>query len=636
MADGYLTIGTRLETKEFEKEIKRLNKELDDYKNQEIKIKTKIEKTNESLKPYEEEKARIQQETDKELETAKTDEQANFILQEEEKVLESLKQKYADKIKLQQDLNAELEKNKEIQAQIENQMNNTKQISPNQGFNFNPEGVKQLGAGLNNIIKKTIRWGLAVFGVRSAYSMIRQAMSSLSQQNETLKADMEYIRFAMAQALAPVVEWLVSLAYKLLNAFNQVVYSLFKVNLFAKASVANFKKARKELAGFDEINRLNDTGEGGTPSQELGKVRDIDFGTLTNEFVLWLDDLMKKISNWFESYDWVELGRKIYDGIRSFFDGDGFGLIVEDISRLLGNITGALAGIALGLLNGLMNDMIGYFKDYVDKWQENGAGLGQALVLGIIEGLFEFPRIIGEWIREHILIPFIDGFCKAFGIDFNSKVMIEKGQQINEGLKEGLKGIWEKVKSIFEDLKTKIANVFTSIRDKARSIFSNVANWVSSNIINPIVDKINYLKDRISSITDGIRSGIYGVINKIIDGLNKLIKGMNKLSFDAPDWVPVIGGKKWGINIPTIPQLESGGIVKAPKGVLMGSYIAGEKNRSEAVLPLENEATMRRLGQEIGQYITLTLNLTNTLDGRILNRRLEEIRNNATFSRNGV
>jgi len=33
---------------------------------------------------------------------------------------------------------------------------------------------------------------------------------------------------------------------------------------------------------------------------------------------------------------------------------------------------------------------------------------------------------------------------------------------------------------------------------------------------------------------------------------------LNKISFEVPDWVPGIGGKTLGFNIPTIPQLRRG------------------------------------------------------------------------------
>ena len=69
-------------------------------------------------------------------------------------------------------------------------------------------------------------------------------------------------------------------------------------------------------------------------------------------------------------------------------------------------------------------------------------------------------------------------------------------------------------------------------------------------------------------------------------------------------------------------------------GVNIGGAIAGEKG-AEGVLPLTNAETMSRLGQEIGKWITLNFNLTNELDGRVLNRRLVQLNNQNAFGRKG-
>ena len=38
-------------------------------------------------------------------------------------------------------------------------------------------------------------------------------------------------------------------------------------------------------------------------------------------------------------------------------------------------------------------------------------------------------------------------------------------------------------------------------------------------------------------------------VNSIISGVNGMISALNSLSFDVPDWVPGIGGEKFGFNI---------------------------------------------------------------------------------------
>ena len=64
----------------------------------------------------------------------------------------------------------------------------------------------------------------------------------------------------------------------------------------------------------------------------------------------------------------------------------------------------------------------------------------------------------------------------------------------------------------------------------------------------------------------------------------------------VPSWVPAIGGK--GINIPTIPLLESGGILeKGQVGFLEG-------NGAEAVVPLErNKKWIHAVAQDMDAAI---------------------------------
>lgn len=79
-----------------------------------------------------------------------------------------------------------------------------------------------------------------------------------------------------------------------------------------------------------------------------------------------------------------------------------------------------------------------------------------------------------------------------------------------------------------------------------------------------------------------IKEAVIKAINLIIDGINRLIQGMNSLgNVKVPDWVPGIGGKTVGFNIPQIPKLAQGGIVSQPTMALIG-----EGKESEAVLPL--------------------------------------------------
>ena len=72
-------------------------------------------------------------------------------------------------------------------------------------------------------------------------------------------------------------------------------------------------------------------------------------------------------------------------------------------------------------------------------------------------------------------------------------------------------------------------------------------------------------------------------INSIIRVLNTLIDGLNLISFDAPDWVPIIGGKSFGINIPKIPMPANGGYVE--KNTPQLAVIGDNHQYGEVVAP---------------------------------------------------
>lgn len=44
--------------------------------------------------------------------------------------------------------------------------------------------------------------------------------------------------------------------------------------------------------------------------------------------------------------------------------------------------------------------------------------------------------------------------------------------------------------------------------------------------------------------------------NAFIGAANAIIRALNSIQIQIPDWVPGIGGRKWGINLPTIPEVR--------------------------------------------------------------------------------
>lgn len=122
--------------------------------------------------------------------------------------------------------------------------------------------------------------------------------------------------------------------------------------------------------------------------------------------------------------------------------------------------------------------------------------------------------------------------------------------------------------------------------------------------VTALVAGFQYLWDT----CEGFRNFWKGFVNVLIGGVNTLIKGLNKISIDVPDWVPVIGGGKFGFNIPEIPKLATGGVVNRATLAMIG------ENGAEAVVPLEkNTGWIKKLAAEIAaqQPQGVVVNQTN-------------------------
>lgn len=127
--------------------------------------------------------------------------------------------------------------------------------------------------------------------------------------------------------------------------------------------------------------------------------------------------------------------------------------------------------------------------------------------------------------------------------------------------------LWNKC----EGFRNSWINLWEGIKSTAVSVW----NFLNEKVFRPIGNAFTDLWNGIKCVLNGMFRGIESFLNGIIGGVNFLIRAINKISFDVPDWVPGIGGKKLGFNLAevgtvSLPQLAKGGTV------LRGSAIVGE------------------------------------------------------------
>ena len=166
----------------------------------------------------------------------------------------------------------------------------------------------------------------------------------------------------------------------------------------------------------------------------------------------------------------------------------------------------------------------------------------------------------------------------------------------------------------WDEVKAKLVELWTAFEEKFPGLAATMKN-IYEGSIKPTIDGIKTTFQGLISFISGVFSGDWtkawegaktsfsgcfqalpefakGPLNLVISLANKAVAGLNSLgSFTVPDWVPGVGGKSMGINIPQIPMLASGGIATGPSLAMVG-----EGREPEAILPLSRLGGMMGAG----------------------------------------
>lgn len=135
-----------------------------------------------------------------------------------------------------------------------------------------------------------------------------------------------------------------------------------------------------------------------------------------------------------------------------------------------------------------------------------------------------------------------------------------------------LSGLWKSVQDVWGNIKA----IFSNIIGFIDNVFSG--NW--SAAWGNVVSIFGNVFGELANIAKA-------PINAVISVINMVLSKINEMKISIPDWVPVVGGKTLGFNIPQIPMLATGGIATAPTLAMVG-----EGGEPEAVLPLSKLAQL--------------------------------------------
>ena len=661
--DGYLKIKTKLDNSGIDKDISELEnkinkletknaeysqqqsaleKELNDYDN----LKQKANEYKQKLTELKTEKEAMRKANPALAVTADTPEYANIKtqigdmqMQYNKALIELEKQAPAvDKVatKLEKVKAKQADNNTKI-TQFKNKIDAIKADKITKQFNNAGTSIKkQIGA--------LAKMSLAIVGIRTGIYIVRNLISTVSQYNPQIKADIDYIKYVLANIFVPLIQKIISFVATLLGYVNAVMSAWFGINLFSNSSAKNFQKmqknasgtakslkeAQKSLAGFDEMNVLQDSNSSAdsgvtAPSFDLSSMQ----GDVPS-WLQWIIDNKDLVLGIIAGIGTALVSMKIVglDPLLSLGLGITIAGIVKSVKAIINfiqnptwaNFVEVLEGISLAMVG--IGVMVGVLTG---NWIPLVIGLIALIVTEIVKHWDEIKNVlgaVGTWIYDYVIMPvwnvisaIIDNIVS--GIKLTISIIDGIFTALISILIAPFQTMWETVKNIFNGVK----QMFQGLVKIIKSLFSGDIKGV-----------LEGFKTFLGGFVNVIWSILKAPINYLIKGINALIRGVNKIKFDVPDWVPVIGGQRWGFNLPSIPELAKGGIISQPTQAIIGE--AGK----EAVVPLENnmewlDLLANKLASKInsnggGYYII-------NLDGRTIQRGQAKRRQELAFAMNG-
>lgn len=279
-------------------------------------------------------------------------------------------------------------------------------------------------------------------------------------------------------------------------------------------------------------------------------------------------DLTSKIVEFVKKVEWMELIKKIFEGIG--------GVIV--------NILASVAAGAFNMIMGIIENAMALFADFA----EIVSGVVKfvvALFTGDLQGAWEAAKQIAS------------GICSAF---------VNMGKLVGDVLYDFVVGAvgW------FVELGKRVTGPLGEFRDsvikKFKELWSNIKTWFSTNVAPKFTKQ--YWLDMFSNLKTGFIQSIKNAVNGGIDLMNNFIGWINSALNFSWDGLTIAGKEVYAggsiqlFTIPTIPKFENGGFIEDGLFTMNHGEIAGKFNNGKSVVA-NNEQIIAGISQGVYQAV---------------------------------
>lgn len=345
--------------------------------------------------------------------------------------------------------------------------------------------------------------------------------------------------------------------------------------------------------------------------------------------------------------------------VTSFFSmwNDGFsvakeavmlvGIALTAVGAVLLGVPATIAAIVAGIVAAVATGVI-LIKEH---WEE----IKEAAV-NACEKVKEAWNAAGEWLGdlfENIKTAAAEAWqavqdAWSAASSWFSENVIEPVREFFTGLWEDLKQwakdtwednkeTWGKAPTWFTDnvitpLGEFFSNMWEDVKEKGSSAWGNIKeiwgeakSWFENYVTKPLSDAFGAAVSKIKETINGLIGHVEGMINSLIKGVNWLITQLNKIKFNVPDWVPGIGGKSFGINIPKVseaklPRLANGAVI--PPNQQFAAILGDQRSGTNIEAPLSTikQAVTEAIQSMGGVGGDINITVESVLDGKVVAR----------------
>lgn len=400
----------------------------------------------------------------------------------------------------------------------------------------------------------------------------------------------------IVQVLLPVVQAAISVLTGLANSIGKVLRVLLLGSEDAQdfssslnSAVSAGTKLKRTLAGFDQINRLNDATDsyGGisVPSLEpisgswskfadkilelLEPLKKIDLSPAAQSLERLKAALEPITKALFEGLEWawynifIPLAEWASEELLPVFL-DTLTAALEALARVIEELKPSFIWLWENYLKPLAqwkgDQIIGYLQSLSEEFagmntlfMNSQNPIGNLLISGK-----SIINTIAELARKTMGLSAVTQSAKENFTHFLNTAILSRDHLSGTSSSVGvLAGLIAEVGTAFGVMEESSNVAWESIK----GVWDNAWSHFKENLTDPANEEMKGLANTMISVVNGMLEGVNA-------GLNAMGKALNKINITIPDWVPLIGGKSIKFSIPSlvspkIPFLAKGAVLPA-------------------------------------------------------------------------